>query len=187
MRQNAWRPASVPRGPSTPAGSSTRWSRQNAVRQVAAHQEYPDSHAYVVRYAEATEHVYLVQAISDDRLLQVPKSYAPAELFPIVNTQRAPGARLLRWSVYALLGVGLGGLGGVLLGVPVVLAALVQLARFARRVRRWRRSRQGPAGNPALPAAAGSERLRLLGAFGQGLLAIVLGGLLLCLFAWHLV
>jgi hypothetical protein len=187
VRQNAWRPVSVPQGTSTAVGSSARWNRQNAGQQTAAHQEYPDSHAYVVRYTEATEQVYLVQALSDDQLLQVPKSYAPAEQFPIVSSQRAPGARLLRWSVYALLGVGLGGLGGVLLGAPVVLAAGVQLARFARRVRRWRRSRQGTAGIPALPAAAGSERLRLLGAFGQGLLAIVLGGLLLWLLTWHLV
>jgi hypothetical protein len=130
--------------------------------------------------------VYLVQALSDGHLLQVPKSRAPVEPFPPVSGQRVHGARLLRWSVYALLGVGLGGLGGVLLGVPVVLATSVQLARFARRVRRWRRDRQGAAGIPVLPTAASAERLRLLSAFGQGLLAIALGSLLLGLLAWRL-
>lgn len=187
MRHNAWRSPSAPRGVSPAAGSAIRWRHQNAGHQVGARQNYPDPHAYIVRYAEATERAYLVQAISDDQLLQVPKSYAPAEPFPLASSQHAPGARLLRWSVYALLGVGLGGLGGVLIGVPVVLAASVQLTRFARRVRRWRRDRQEADRIPALPAAASDERLRLLSAFGQGLLAIVLGGLLLRLLAWHLV
>lgn len=187
MRHNAWGPPSATRGASTASGSSTRWRRQNVRQQVAAHQDYPDPHVYIVRYAEANERIYLVQALSDDQLLQVPKSYAPAEPFPIASSQHAPGARLLRWAVYALLGVGLGGFGGVLLGVPVVLAAGVQLTQFARRVRRWRRDRQGADRIPALPAAASAERLRLLSAFGQGLLAIVLGGLLLGLLAWHLV
>jgi hypothetical protein len=186
MRDNAWRSPSSTRGVSPAAGSSTRRRHQPAGRQVVAQQEYPDPDAYIVRYAEVREREYMVQGLSDDRLLQVPKSYAPAEPFPLARGQHAPGARLLCWSVYALLGVGLGGIGGVLLGVLVVLAALVQLARFARHVRRWRRGRQGAAGIPALPAAASAERLRLLSAFGQGLLALALGSLLLMLFAWRL-
>lgn len=128
-----------------------------------------------------------MRSLGDDRVIQVPRSYAAAEPFPLVSGQRAPGARLLRWSRYALLGVGVGGFGGILLGVPVVLAAGVQLARLTRRVRRWRKRRRGLAESPLLPAAASAERLRLLGALGQGVLAIVLGLLLLGLLAWHFV
>jgi len=139
-----------------------------------------------VRYEEATERVYLVHALPNDHVIQVPKSYAPAEPFPLVSGQHVRGVRLLRWSIYALLGVGLGGFGGILLGVLVVLVAGAQLARFSRRIRQWRRGRQSASGIPALPAAASAERLRLLAALGQGLLAIALGTLLLALLAWRL-
>ena len=168
------------------AASAARPPRQRAGRQLEARQERPDPQAYRVRYEDATERVYLVHALADDHVIQVPKSYAPAEPFPPVSVQHARGARLLRWSVYALLGVGLGGFGGILLGVPVVLAAEVQLARFSRHARRWRRDRQGASGIPPLPAAASAERLRLLGALGQGLLAIALGSLLLVLLTWRM-
>jgi hypothetical protein len=118
-------------------------------------------------------------------MIKVPKSYAPVEPFPQTSGQHARGARVLRWSGYALLAVGLGGLGGVLLGFLVVLAAGIQLARFSWRVRRWRRGRQGASSIHPLPASASAERLRLLGALGQGLLAVALGSLLVLL-AWHL-
>lgn len=186
MRQNTWGLPSATRRITPSAGASTGWKHQHRGRQVEAHDARPNSLAYLAGYEDATEQAYVVRTLAHDRLIQVPRSYAPAELFPVVSGQSAPGARLLRWSVYALLGVGLGGLGGLLLGVPVVLVACVQLARFARRVQRWRQRQQGPAGHPMLPPAAGTERLRLLGALGQGVLAIVLGSLLLGLLAWHL-
>ena len=136
-------------------------------------------------YAAAAEQEYLVRTLENDHILQVPKHYAPSEPFPPERGLPPPGGRLLRWSAYALLLVGLGGLGGVLLGVLVVLVAGVQLARFSLRVRRWRR-RHKAAGIPMVPAVASAERVRLLSALGQGLLAVVLGSLLLALLAWRL-
>lgn len=136
-------------------------------------------------YAAAAEQEYLVRTLKNDHFLRIPKHYAPSEPFPPERGQPPPGGRLLRWSASALLLVGLGGLGGILLGVLVVLAAGVQLARFSLHVRRWRR-RHRAAGIPVVPAAASAERVRLLSALGQGLLAVALGSLLLALFAWRL-
>jgi hypothetical protein len=119
----------------------------------------------------------------------VPKHYAVAEPFPAPRAGQVPGTRLLRWSTRALLAAVCGGLGGILLGGLVTLVATVQLQRFARRVRRWRRRSRGADGNPmppALPAAASAERLRLLTAWVQGMLAILLGVALLALILWHL-
>lgn len=140
---------------------------------------------YQVSYEAAAEQEYLVRTLENGQFLRVPKHYAPSEPFPPERGQPPPGGRLLRWSAYALLLVGLGGLGGVLLGVPVVLAAGVQLAHFSLRVWRWRR-RHRAANTPVLPAVASAERVRLLSALGQGLLAVVLGSLLLALLAWRL-
>lgn len=186
MRQDTWGPPAPARRMPPSAAASPRWVRRNAAQQVEAHYERPDARAYLAVYEALTERAYMVRTLSDDRVIQVPKSYAPSDPFPVVSGQRAPGVHLLHWSVIALFGVGLGGLGGILLGVPVVLAACVQLARFARRVRRWRQRRPGVTDDPRLPAAATVERLRLLGALGQGLLAIALGCLVLGLVAWHL-
>jgi hypothetical protein len=72
---------------------------------------------------------------------------------------------------------------GVLLGGLVVVAALVRLAQFSRRVSRWRRRHRGLGAIPPLPAAATAERSRLLAAVGQGLLAILLGGLVFLVLA----
>lgn len=186
VRQGTREPFSSVRGSPHPVGSFSQSLRQPARQKRETYQEQPSPHAYIVRYEEATEREYLVRTLADDHLLQVPKSYAPADPFPLVNGQRVRGTRLLRWSRYALLSVGLGGLLGVLLGLLVVLATGVQLARFSWRVRRWRRRRQSTSGIPPLPTAASAERLRLLGALGQGLLAVVLGTLLFVLLAWHL-
>jgi hypothetical protein len=163
---------------------------RSAGHRIGRHQEARSERwgpqAYIVRYEEATERAYLVQALHDAQMIKVPKSYAPVEPFPLISGKHARGVRVLRWSGYALLAVGPGGLVGVLLGFLVVLAAGIQLVRFSWRVRRWRRGRQGASGIHPLPASASAERLRLLGALGQGLLAVALGSLLLVLLTWHL-
>ncbi len=130
--------------------------------------------------------VHDLEDLEDGDLVSVPKHYAVAEPFPVTTGRKAPGARLLRWSAYALLAAVCGGGGGILLGVLVTLVATVQLQRFALRVRRWRRRHRRSDGSSVLPAAASAQRLRLLTAWVQGMLAIVIGGALLALVLWHL-
>lgn len=167
--------------------SSPHQSSQSAVP--SSHLPRPNTgrhlEVYQVRYEASAEQEYLVRTLAHDHILRVPKRHAPAEPFPPERGQPPPGGRLLRWSTYAALGVGLGGLGGVLLGVPVVLASGVLFARFTFRVWRWRRHHRA-AGIPVVPAAASAERVRLLSALGQGMLAVTLGSLLFALLAWRL-
>ncbi len=161
-------------------------------RQGHRRRERPGEIAHFASFVRQSEEAYVVRdldaldALGDGDLVSVPKHYAVAEPFPVATGRKAPGARLLRWSAYALLAAVCGGVGGVLLGALVTLVATVQLQRFALRVRRWRRRRRGPDGSPVLPAAASAQRLRLLTAWVQGMLAIVIGVALLALVVWRL-
>lgn len=186
MRQDTREPFLEAGGAAHSAHFSSRPVRQRAKWHPETRQGRQVPQTHYVRYEDATERMYLVRTLDDDRLIQVSKRYALSEPSAPARVQSPRSARLLRWSMYALMGVGLGGLGGMLLGVLVVLAAGTQLVGFSRRLRRWRREQQEASGIPALPAVASAERLRLLGALGQGLLAVALGSLLLALFLWHL-
>ena len=130
------------------------------------------------RYLDEDDGVYLVAEPRGERTAQVAKRREVVEPFPPTRRGSAPGVRLLHWSAYALVGAVCGGVPGVVLGSMVTLLALVRLGQFSRRVRRWwlRQSRSdGRGGVLQLPAAVTAERLRLLAALGQGLLAVLLG------------
>ncbi len=128
----------------------------------------------LVRFEGQTPDHYLVRDLTHDDVSEVPKRYAVAAPFPVTRTPRQRGARLLRWSVWALAGAVLGGVLGVVLGAFVALAALLRLVAFGDRVRRWRQH-HADADAQWLPAAAAIERQRLRAALGQGLLALLLG------------
>lgn len=131
----------------------------------------------VVRFVEQTDTDYAVGELRGPRTALVPKQRAVAARFPPVSRLDAPGRRLLLWSVFALIGVGLGGIGGIVLGGLVVVVALLRLARFSGKVHRWRRVQRARGEQVHLPAAATSERLCLLAALGQGLVAAAAGAL----------
>lgn len=134
-----------------------------------------------VRYLDQREQAYLVRELDSGRAVPVRKRRSAADPYP-----QAPGMRLLRWSVYAVLGVGLGGAPAIVLGLLIGGIALTRLARFSVRTRRWwYRHRRLGAPSP-LPAVATDERLRLLAAIGQSLLAIALGCVVLALLAGYL-
>jgi hypothetical protein len=142
----------------------------------------------IVAFTDQRDGAYLVHDLDEDQPLLVPRGYAQPEPFPHTQGQAQRGALLLRWSKYALIGALLGGVGGLALGALVALAAVIQLGRFKRRVRRWqRRARMGRHdAQDLLPASASSERSRLLGALGQGVLAAVLGAGVCLLLLPHL-
>ena len=85
---------------------------------------------------------------------------------------------MLRLSWLALAGAVCGGVAGVLLGMAIILVALARLASLSRRVRH---SRQRRSRGAAVPETVTIERLRLLAALGQGVLAVFLGTLVLAL------
>jgi len=142
--------------------------------------------AHLAAFVREGDRAYLVRDLDGGHLVAVPKRYAVAEPFLPIRRRQAPGARLLRWSAYALFAALCGGLGGILLGVLVTLLAAIQLGRFALRVRRWRLRHRRSNGAMLLPAAAGAERLRLITAWAQGLLAVIVGAALLAFLLWHL-
>lgn len=137
----------------------------------------------MVRFVEQTDTTYTVGELRGPRTAQVPKQRAIADTFPPVALQhtQARARRLLRWSLYALLGACAGGVVGIVLGFAVVVVAFLRLANFSGKVRRWRHAQRTHGERGQLPAAATSERLCLLAALGQGMLAVGLGVLVLLL------
>ncbi len=136
-----------------------------------------DAQPLVVRYAEEHEHTYLVHDFDSGDTVAVPKRRAADDLHPSRTGRRPPGTALLRWSKYALVGVVFGGAPGIVLGALIVFVSFVRLASFGVRARHWlHREEAAP-----LPAIAATERLYLVAAFGQGVLAILLGGMVLAL------
>lgn len=131
----------------------------------------------VVCFVEQTDTEYAVGELFGPRTALVAKRRAIPDSFPPVSGQQMHGRRLLRWSLYALVGAGLGGIVGVVLGGVVVLVALLRLARFSGKVRHWRRTQRARGEGLRLPSAATSERLCLLAALSQGLVAVVMGAL----------
>jgi hypothetical protein len=131
----------------------------------------------IVQFADKRDGSYVVRDLQDGQIVSVPKRYSEVDAFPHRPTSAGRGALLLTLSTYAVVGAFLGGVGGVLLGALVVFFALIQLGRFGGRVRRWRRRwrNQRSDERELLPAVASSERLRLLGALGQGGLAALIG------------
>jgi hypothetical protein len=155
--------------------------RSRADLAQTARTETPDEAPLRVRYADERDRAYLVRELAHGQWVSVPKQRMVPEPYPFSREERAVGGGLLRWSLYALVGALLGGIGGVLLGLPVALSAAIRLQGYARRVRRWRRERTGPDGALPLPPAASADRLRLRTALWQGLLAATLGLLVLAL------
>ncbi len=140
----------------------------------------------LVRFVNQTDTEYTVGELGGQRTAVVPKRRAGADLFPPTSHQHARGRRLLRWSLYALVGAGGGGIIGIVLGSAVVIAALVRLAHFSSKVRRWRRNQRTRREQSQLPATATAERFYLLAALGQGVVAVAAGVLVLLLLAGFL-
>jgi hypothetical protein len=159
-----------PRGDEYPASARQRIGRTPPRSLVS------NAQPFIVRYADQHERAYLVHELDSGDTVAVPKRRATDAVYPSRDGRRPPGALLLRWSTYALLGVVCGGVPGIVLGVIVVCGGLVRLAGFRARARRWLRRDGIP-----LPAIAATERLHLLAALGQGMLAILFGGLVLIL------
>lgn len=133
----------------------------------------------IVRFLEEDDDTYLVGEPEGSRTARVPKQRATNESYAPKQQRRQSSERLLRWSSYALVGVVCGGILGIALGSIVALATLARLARLSSDIRRWRR-RQRTSQNQrvlaALPVEATRERMQLLAALGQSILAIALGG-----------
>ncbi len=152
--------------------SARQWTENTPPRTHVA-----DTQPLIVRYAEQREHHYLVHELDSGDTVSVPKRRATDAVDASHNSRRPPGFLLLRWSKYALVGVVCGGALGIVLGVIVVCVGLVRLTGFRVRARRWlRRNSTDP-----LPAIAATERMYLLAALGQGMLAMLLGGAVLAL------
>src|SRR5579859_1774199 len=130
------------------------------------------------RYVAQTDTTYLVGEPGGTRTAHVQKLRSATAPYPSPSGRDARGAGVLRLSSLALAGAVCGGVAGVLLGMAITLVALMRLASLSRRVRhpRQRRSR-----DTVLPEAMTIERLRLLAALGQGMLAMFLGALVLAL------
>ncbi len=130
------------------------------------------------RYLAQTDTAYLVGEPGGTRTAHVQKLRAATVPYPSPVGRSAGGVGVLRLSWLALAGAVCGGVAGVLLGMAVALIALARLASLSRRMRQPRQRRSRGA---ALPEAMTIERLRLLAALGQGLLAMLLGALVLAL------
>jgi hypothetical protein len=130
------------------------------------------------RYLAQTDTAYLVGEPGGTRTAHVQKLRAATVPYPSPGGRDARGAGVLRLSSLALAGVLCGGVAGVLLGMAITLVALARLASLSRRVRQPRQHRSRGA---ALPETVTIERLRLLAALGQGVLAMFLGTLVLAL------
>lgn len=144
--------------------------------------DYPPSAApgpLLVRFLEEDDADYLVGDPWGDRTAQVPKRRTPVNAYPSERGKRRSSERLVRWSWYALIGVIFGGVLGVALGCFVLLGALVRLTRLSSRVRRWRRRQRASGDFAMLPTAATQERIQLLAALGQSVVAMLLGSAVL--------
>lgn len=129
----------------------------------------------IVRFLEEDDTGYLVGDPWSDRTARVSKHRAIAEPFSPDERRRGASERLLRWSSYALVGVIFGGIPAILLGCIVALAALIRLTGFSSRIHRWRQHRRASGDHSVLPVHATRERMQMLAALGQGLLAVALG------------
>jgi hypothetical protein len=135
----------------------------------------------LVRFIEQTETDYTVGELGGPRTALVPKQRAVADPFPAASRHQRSDRRLVRWSLYALVGASCGGVMGIVLGGTVAIVAMVRLAQFSMRVKRWRRGQRTHGATTRLPAAAMAERRCLMAAVGQGLLAAAAGLLVLLL------
>lgn len=145
----------------------------------------PDEAPRIARYEDESTRTYVVRDPKAREVL-VPKSREAAEPYPMERGRQPHSIRLLRWSAVALCAVVLGGLGGVIVGLPVVVVAASGLAGHERAIHRWRRAHAGPTGLPPVPAAATTELMRLRTAFWQGLVALVFGAALLLFITGHI-
>jgi uncharacterized iron-regulated membrane protein len=133
----------------------------------------------IARFVEEDTHEYLVGDPWSSRTAHVPKRRSSTEASSPEQRRRTSSERLLRWSLYALVGAVCGGIVGIALGVIVVLAALMRLTSLSSRLRRWRRRQRASGDQKTLPAEATRERMQLLAALGQGFLGILVGSAVL--------
>lgn len=129
----------------------------------------------IVRFLEEDDTGYLVGDPWSDRTARVSKHRAIAEPFSLGERRRGASERLLRWSSYALVGIIFGGIPAIVLGCIVALAALIRLSGFSSRIHRWRKRRRASGDHTVLPVHATHERMQVLAALGQGLLAVAIG------------
>jgi hypothetical protein len=133
----------------------------------------------IARFLEEDDTDYLVGDPWGNRTARVPKRRAFTDPSTPRPRRRTSSERLVRWSVYALVGAVCGGIVGPALGAVVVLAALIRLARLSRRIHRWQRRQKASGDWKALPAEVSRERMQMLAALGQGVVAIVVGSAVL--------
>jgi hypothetical protein len=133
----------------------------------------------IARFLEEDDTDYLVGDPWGNRTTRVPKRRAFMDPSTPRPRRRTASERLVRWSVYALVGAVFGGIVGTALGAVVVLAALIRLARLSRRIHRWQRRQKASGDWKALPAEASWERMQLLAALGQSAMAMLVGSAVL--------
>lgn len=166
----------------------SRPQRRQAAMQAPARRAHPapardvsDRLPHLAEYVTEDRSTYTLWDIAANDEVEVAKLRANPDPFPPEHSHPVPGALLLRLSGIALVATLLGGAPGAALGLAVALVAFARLLVFRRRARVWSRRAGGAPAPRRLPSVATAERLRLLTALGQSLLALFLGGALLAL------
>lgn len=152
-----------------------RFSPAARARDINAHLPH------IAEYVGEDRSTYTLWDMAADDEVEVAKRRASPDPFPAQRSYPLRGALLMRLSGFALVGTVLGGAPGAALGLVVALVAFARLLAFRRRARVWSRRPNGSAAPRRLPSIATAERLRLLTALGQSLLALLIGGALLVL------
>lgn len=182
VRGSGFREAAPHTAPSSRRDLPAWHARQESLHvESAARPPRPGAPPRLVSYLGEDRQVYMLRDLLADVEAQVAKRRAAPEPFPPSREQRAVGSRLLRLSGYALFGSLLGGAPGAALGTLVALVALARLVGFERRAHAWRVRAAKDDAAKRLPAAASNERLRLMTALWQGVVAMTLGGCILAL------
>jgi hypothetical protein len=167
---------------------SSRQPRAHAPRGHDTYDDHEDAWQYneliphYVRYMDETPDTYLVYDLRAGTRHEVEKGRVTAAALSERSKRSFPGGSLLRASTVALLFALLGGVGALLIGIPVVVLVTMRRARLGRRLRRWRQRHQ----EHLLPVEAREEYDRLRSALWQGMLALALGALVIYLLLPHL-
>jgi hypothetical protein len=168
--------------------SSSRQSRDRASRERNSSwvrdSFWDDSQQvpHYARYMDETADTYLVYDLRSGAQREVDKGRQSAPALSAQARRAVPGGLLLRVSLVAVALALVGGIGGLLLGIPVILIALGKRISLGGRIRRWHQRHP----QQLIPAAAREEFDRVRGALWQGLLALLLGILIMYLTLPHL-
>lgn len=166
---------SLPRRPAAQAPARQAHPAARPPRAVGAHLPR------LAEYVGEDRSAYILWDMAANDEVEVAKRRASPDPFPPERRQPLPGALLLRLSGFALVATLLGGAPGAALGLVIAPVAFVRLLVFQRRARAWSRRGNASAAPRRLPSVATAERLRLLTALGQSVLALLVGSALLVL------